>query len=123
MNALSTEVEFTLPRGYVDAAGNLHRQGVMRLATALDEIEPLQDARARANDAYLSILLLSRVIVRLGEIAPVTPDIVERLFASDFAYLQETYLRLNEGGSLLVETECPSCGTRFGLDMMADSGV
>ena len=122
MNVLKTEVEFTLPRGYVDAAGNLHRQGVMRLARALDEIEPLRDVRIRSNEAYLSILLLSRVIVRLGDIAPVTPEVIEQLFASDFAYLQETYLRLNDSGSLAVETECPSCGTRFGLDLMADSG-
>jgi len=121
MNVLKTEVEFTLPLGYVDREGTLHRQGMMRLATALDEIEPLQDGRIRSNQAYLSILLLSRVIVRLGDISPVAPEVIERLFASDFAYLQETYLRLNDNASLQVETQCPACGTRFGLDLTTDS--
>ncbi len=120
MNVLKTEVAFTLPLGYVDPTGTLHRNGIMRLATALDEVEPLQDARIRSNQAYLSIILLSRVIVRLGDISPVAPEVVERLFASDFAYLQETYLRLNDSASLQVETECPSCGTRFDLDLSAD---
>jgi len=115
---LQTEFEFTLPRGYIDRTGNLHRTGVMRLATALDEVEPLQDTRARANEAYLSILLLSRVLIRLGDLSPVTPAIIEGLFASDFSYLQELYVRLNDAGSHVVETQCPACGTRFGKFIM-----
>lgn len=114
---LQTELEFTLPCGYVDEQGNLHRQGVMRRATALDEVEPLNDARVRANGAYLSILLLSRVIVRIGRITAVTPSIVERLFATDFVYLQDLYARLNDGEPQMVETQCPGCGTRFLLDL------
>lgn len=114
---LQTEFEFTLPRGFVDAAGNLHRQVVMRLATARDEIEPLGDARVRANEAWLSILLLSRVVRRIGDVHPVTPEVIEELFASDFAYLQEIYLRLNEDHGNLIETQCPACGNRFSLDL------
>jgi hypothetical protein len=116
-HVLKTEFDFTLPRGYVDANGDLHRDGVMRLATARDEVEPLQDPRANVNVAYLSIILLSRVITRLGGISPVPPGVVQGLFASDFAFLQEMYLRLNEGRHH-VETECPSCGTRFALDLL-----
>ncbi len=93
----------------------------MRLARAIDEVEPFQDPRAATNEAYLSVLLLSRVIVQLGEMPAVTPEIVERLFASDFVYLQEVYLRLNDNASRYVETACPSCGKRFGLDLMAES--
>ena len=115
---LQTEFEFTLPRGYVDAAGNLHRQGVMRLATAMDEIEPFEDPRAKVNDAYLSVLLISRVMVRLGELSAVSPAIVGALFASDFAYLQELYVKLNDAASHAVETQCPACGKRFALDLM-----
>ena len=114
---LQTEFEFTLPRGYIDARGNLHRRGTMRLATALDEIEPLQDARVRANEAYLSILLLSRVITSLGDIRPLNPSIVEGLFATDITYLQDLYIRVNDGGTSLVETQCPDCGRRFALDL------
>lgn len=117
---LQTEFEFTLPRGYVDTRGNLHRQGVMRLATALDEIEPLQDARVRANEAYLGILLLARVITRLGDIGQITPAIIEGLFSSDMTYLQEFYIQINDGASL-VETQCPACGARFALDLAGGS--
>src|SRR5712691_4887831 len=95
---LRTEVEFTLPLGYVDQAGTLHRQGVMRLATAFDEVQPLQDPRVQSNQAYLSILLLSRVLVKLGTVSPVPPAVVEGLFSADFAYLQDLYVRLNVTG-------------------------
>ena len=117
--SLKTEFAFVLPRGYVDAEGNIHRDGIMRLATALDEVEPLQDQRISVNSAYLSILLLSRVVTRLGNISPVTHTVIQSLFASDFAYLQEIYLRLNEGAHE-VETQCPSCGARFALDLLSD---
>ena len=117
---VQTEFEFTLPRGYVDEHGALHRNGAMRLATALDEVEPLQDPRVRANEGYLSILLLSRVITRLGDLGQPTPEMVERLFSSDFAYLQELYVRLNETESSLIETQCPTCGSRFALDLAGE---
>jgi hypothetical protein len=117
---LRTEVDFTLPLGYVDPSGTLHRQGVMRLATAADEIHPLQDPRVLANQAYIGILLLSRVVVRLGSISPVTPAVVERLFSADYAYLQDLYVRLNEPGASLADTRCPECGAQFTVDV---SGV
>jgi hypothetical protein len=118
---LQTEYEFALPCGYVDEGGNLHRHGTMRLATALDEVEPLRDPRVRDNQAYLSILLLSRVLTRLGQISPVPPVLVEGLFSADFAYLQDLYVRVNELGTTMVETECPSCGSRFHLDLTRTS--
>jgi len=117
---LQTEFEFTLPCGYIDAHGNLHRQGTMRLATALDEVEPLQDVRVRVNEAYLSILLLSRVITRLGDISQISPAIVEKLFSADMAYLQDLYIRVNDASTNLVETQCPNCGTRFALDLAGE---
>ena len=96
--AFKTEFEFTLPKGYVDKEGNLHREGVMRLATAKDEIAPLQDYRVQANRAYLVIILLSRVIVKLGTLRTVSPAMIEDLFSSDLAYLQEFYRKINEEG-------------------------
>jgi hypothetical protein len=114
---LQTEFSFTLPCGYVDARGNLHRQGTMRLATALDEIEPLQDARVRANEAYLTILVLSRVVTRLGDLQPVDVRVIEGLFAADLAYLQQLYVQINEVGTTRFETQCPRCGLRFSLDL------
>src|SRR5579862_8910988 len=94
--AFQTEYQFTLPCGFVDAAGDLHRTGVMRLATTLDEVQPLADARVQSNPAYVAVLVLSRVVTQLGTLKPVSPAIIERLFAADFAYLQEVYVRLNE---------------------------
>lgn len=109
------EIEFTLPRGFEDGEGQVHSQGVMRPATALDEIEPLQDPRVEANEAYLVILLLSRVVTRLGNLTAITPQVIERLYASDLAYLQEVYQRLNAPENLVVGAVCPNCSTQFQL--------
>lgn len=96
MSVISTEIEFTLPIGYRDGDGNLHRSGVMRLATAGDEILPLKDHRVQANPAYLWIIVLSRVIVRLGSLDIVDTKVIEDLFSADFAYLQDLYNRINQ---------------------------
>jgi hypothetical protein len=90
-----TEVEFTLPKGYVDADGELHRAGVMRLATAADEIFPLKDPRVQQNPAYLVVIVLARVVLRLGSLPDVNTKTIEGLFASDLGYLQDLYERLN----------------------------
>lgn len=111
------EVEFELPQGYVDAEGSVHRRGAMRLATALDEIEPLSDPRVEANEAYLVILLLSRVITRLGSMTAVTPQVVERFYAADLAYLQDVYQRLNAAQPVVVSATCPNCSTAFQLQV------
>lgn len=118
---LQTEFAFTLPCGYIDDHGDRHREGTMRLATARDEIDPLHDARVRTNQAYVTILLLSRVVTRLGDISPVGPAVIEELFSADFSYLQDLYVRINEHGANIVETQCPGCGMRFGLDLSADA--
>src|SRR3954449_6680480 len=97
MTMFATEREFTLPMGYLDDDGTLHRDGVMRLATAADELEPLKDARVQRNHAYLTVILLSRVVTRLGSLELVTPKTIEGLFAADLAFLQETYNEINGG--------------------------
>lgn len=110
---LQTEFEFELPRGYMDSEGNLHKQGVMRLATAIDEIAPMRDARVKANDAYHTVILLSRVVTRLGELRAINPHVIENLFSGDLAYLQDFYSQINENGHRMVEIECPHCETSF----------
>lgn len=115
--SMQTEFAFTLPRGYLDPDGQVHRQGVMRLATALDEIQSLEDARVQANDAYLPVVLLSRVVTRLGELSQVTPQVIERLFAADMAYLEDLYLRLNSQDSVVLGVVCPHCNQRFDIQV------
>lgn len=94
-HGFQTEIEFELPKGYVDEAGTLHRRGTMRLATAADEILPLRDPRVQQNEAYLAIIVLSRVITRLGSLPDIHPGIIEGLFASDLGFLQRLYDRFN----------------------------
>lgn len=93
---IQTEFEFTLPKGYLDEDGNLHRKGVMRLARAIDEIVPLRDPRVKSNPAYATILILSRVIIRLGALESISPVMLENLFAVDLTYLQKFYRQINE---------------------------
>ncbi|WP_291428809.1 hypothetical protein [Deinococcus sp.] len=143
------ELSFMLPAGLHTSDGQIHRGGVMRLATALDEIEPLGDPRVQRNEAYYPLLLLSRVITRLGPFAPVTPDVLAVLPAADFAYLQTLYAQMNaaptpapaftqpqftsplssapgapqgapEFMSGQIETECPHCGAILELDLGSD---
>ncbi|HEX6674944.1 MAG TPA: phage tail assembly protein [Actinomycetes bacterium] len=115
MSAPETEFPFVLPTGFVDAGGEVHREGRMRLATAADEILPLKDPRVQANPAYLVVILLSRVVVRLGHLQAVNPKVIEGLFASDLAYLQGLYNRVN-GGSTSVEVVCPHCEQAFTVE-------
>ncbi len=112
-----TEFEFSLPKGYVDEEGNLHKEGVMRLATAADEILPLKDPRVQSNSAYLTVILLSRVVTKLGSLANVNTRIVEGLFASDIAYLQELYSRINGDGVTRIKARCPKCDQEFEVEM------
>ena len=117
---LVTEFPFVLPRGYVDDAGVVHRDGVMRLATARDEILPMRDPRVRENEAYLTIVLLGRVVTRLGSLPQVTNGVIEGLFASDLAFLQDLYRRVNQEGHTQVEVSCPACQHRFAVDLSGD---
>jgi hypothetical protein len=117
-----TEYEFTLPFGCVDDQGNLHRDGVMRLATAGDEILPLKDPRVQSNQAYLVVVLLSRVITRLGAVSQVTPKIIEGLYAGDLAYLQELYNRINREGQANMPAVCPQCSHSFVVELNAEGG-
>lgn len=118
---LQTEFDFTLPMGYVDREGNLHKQGTMRLATAMDEIAPLRDPRVRSNQAYMVIVLLSRVVTQLGTLPQMTTSIIENLFAADLAYLQTLYRQINEEGKTTLSVTCPECNTVHELDL-ADLG-
>jgi hypothetical protein len=115
--SFQTEFKFVLPKGYVDKDGNVHREGVMRLATARDEILPLQDYRVQANRDYLVIILLSRVITKLGTLNSVQPNVIEAMFSADLAYLQEFYRKVNEEGSSMVKVTCPSCGQEHEVDL------
>jgi hypothetical protein len=114
---LRTEYPFVLPRGYVDDSGAVHRDGVMRLATARDEILPQRDPRVRENEAYLTVLLLSRVVTRLGSLSTITPSTIEGLFASDLAFLQDLYRRVNQEGTTMAAVTCPGCRHEFTVEM------
>src|SRR5690348_6591894 len=116
---MQTEFEFTLPRGYIDADGYVHREGMMRLATAQDEIAPLRDPRVRANPGYLVLILLARVVTRLGDLAEVNPRVIEGLFAADLAYLEARYRELNEEGADRISVTCPDCEREFDVELAA----
>ncbi|CAG7642857.1 hypothetical protein [Actinacidiphila bryophytorum] len=117
---MRTEFGFRLPRGYVDESGQVHRDGVMRLSTARDELVPLRDDRVRENPAYLSVVLLGRVVVRLGTLREVHAGVIEDMFASDLAFLQDFYRRINAEGHTRAEVTCPACATAFAVDLAGE---
>ena len=119
--SLQTQFEFTLPRGFVDSDGTVHKKGVMRLATAMDEIAPLRDVRVTQNQAYLTIILLARVVVKLGTLPQISTGVIENLFAADLAYLQAFYRQINEEGTTIIKRQCPACNEEIEIDL-ADLG-
>lgn len=119
---IQTEYDFTLPIGYQDEEGSLHREGTMRLATAGDEILPLKDPRVQANQAYLICILLSRVI-KLQGVEHINPKVIEGLYAADLAYLQEFYNRINRNGKASLETVCPKCAHAFEVELHNSGGL
>jgi len=114
--SLRTEFEFTLPRGYVDTQGNVHRKGTMRLATAMDEISPLRDPRVRDNQAYLTVVILARVITKLGDLVEVNTSTIEKLYTADLAYLQDFYREINSEAEVQHTIRCPNCQHEFELE-------
>jgi hypothetical protein len=116
-SGMRTEFEFELPRGYVDPDGKVHRRGTMRLATARDELKPQIDLRVKENPAYLSVVLLSQVITSLGSLTDVHTGLVESMYATDIAFLQDFYRRINSEGHTRAEVTCPSCGVAFEVDL------
>jgi hypothetical protein len=115
--AMRTEFAFELPRGYVGGDGTVHRRGVMRLATARDELLPLYDARVQENPAYTTVVLLGRVITSLGSLGSIDASVVENMFASDVAFLQDFYRRVNAEGHTRIAVTCPECSHRFTADL------
>lgn len=116
-DGIRTEFAFVLPLGFVDDRGRTHREGLMRLATARDEIAPQADPRVRENPAYLTVLLLARTVTRLGGVEPIDTSVIERLFASDLAFLQDLYRRINQHGRTEADVHCPACGKEFQVDL------
>ncbi|NDJ16469.1 phage tail assembly protein [Myxacorys almedinensis] len=111
-----TEFPFLLPQGYLDPEGTVHCEGTMRLSTAYDEIAPLQDPRVQANPGYLVLILLSRVITRLGDLPAVNPKMLEKLFSADLVYLQDFYQRINQNNHSRLHVTCPHCQGEFQVE-------
>lgn len=121
VEGLQTEFAFELPRGYVDREGTVHRSGVMRLATARDEIVPLRDPRVQENEAYLTVILLARVITQLGTLREVNTAVIEGMFATDLAFLQDLYRRVNQEGHTRAVVQCPHCESEITVDVAGGS--
>ncbi|GAB4178120.1 MAG: hypothetical protein Kow00108_13780 [Calditrichia bacterium] len=114
---IQTEFEFTLPVGYRSKDGTLHTKGVMRLSNAKDEIAPLTDPRVKQNPAYLIIILLARVIIKLGDLPAINTSIIESLYAADLRYLQDFYQQINVYATSWAKGVCPHCEKEFEMDL------
>ena len=110
---METIYDFTLPKGYLDASGELHRKGKMRLATAGDEISATRDPRVLSNPSYLTVVILSRVITEIEGVSAITATLIEKLFTADLAYLQDMYQKINDIEPPTMTAVCPDCGKTF----------
>lgn len=119
---LQAEYEFTLPKGYVDSEGNVHKNGVMRLAKARDEILPMKDPRVKSNPAYASVIVLARVITKLGEIDMLNPKVIEELYSEDFEHLQQLYRKINGYTESVLQVTCPHCNESFEVELTDPGG-
>ena len=119
--SVKSEFRFTLPVGYVDSRGAVHREGTMRMATARDELSPQSDMRVRQNPSYLTVLLLERTVTRLGKLTEVDTHVIENLFAADLAFLQDLYRRINQEGHTDASVTCPGCRLEFMVDLAGDA--
>lgn len=115
--AFRTEYEFTLPKGYVDENGDLHKRGTMRLATAADEILPMRDPRVQQNPGYLTVIMLARVVTKLGNLKMVDTQVIEKMFTTDFNYLQSFYREINEIEKSKINAVCPECGKNIEVEV------
>ena len=113
-----TEFPFLLPQGYLDPEGNVHREGIMRLSTAYDEILPLRDPRVQKNPGYLVIILLARVMIKLGTLEQINTKVIEGLFSGDLIYLQDFYQRINQNGHSRLLVACPHCNGEFEVETL-----
>ncbi len=110
---LQTVYPFRLPKGYLDGDGQLHRDGQMRLATARDELEAMRDPKVKADESYMASRVLARVVVSLGALEAVTPDVIEGLFVADMEFLQNMYETINKADNPQIQVSCPHCGHQF----------
>ncbi len=117
MSVMQTSFDFVLPRGFVDSQGNVHREGSMRLATARDELMPLLDPKVREHEAFLSLVLLARVVTRLGTLTHIDDQVIGGLWATDLAFLQDLYRRINTEGTTVAEVTCPHCSQLVMVDV------
>lgn len=117
MSVMQTTFDFVLPRGFVDSQGNVHREGTMRLATARDELMPLLDPKVREHEAFMSLVLLARVVTRLGTLPHVDDQVIGGLWATDLAFLQDLYRRINTEGTTVAEVTCPHCSQLVMVDV------
>ncbi|PZV14278.1 MAG: hypothetical protein DCF22_09150 [Leptolyngbya sp.] len=117
-HALLTQLSFTLPRGLIDSSGDVHRQGIMRLATARDELVAHKHRHVQTYPEYLMLVLLSQVIIQLGTLESISPDNLENLLTQDLAYLRELYNRINQTGSAQVPAQCPQCNHQFYTELV-----
>jgi hypothetical protein len=117
MSVMQTSFDFVLPRGFVDNQGNVHREGTMRLATARDELMPLLDPKVREHEAFLSLVLLARVVTKLGTLPNIDDQVIGGLWATDLAFLQDLYRRINTEGTTVAEVTCPHCSQLVMVDV------
>jgi hypothetical protein len=117
MTVMQTSFDFVLPRGFVDNQGNVHREGSMRLATARDELMPLLDPKVREHEAFLSLVLLARVVTKLGTLTHIDDQVIGGLWATDLAFLQDLYRRINTEGTTVAEVTCPHCSQLVMVDV------
>ncbi|MEM6611765.1 MAG: hypothetical protein AAF652_05820 [Cyanobacteria bacterium P01_C01_bin.72] len=86
-----TKFNFSLPVGLLDTASTTHKSGIIRRATGADELALTKNPPTWDNPSYGVLVILSRTIVRLGDLSDITTELLEQLFLPDLNYLLKFY--------------------------------
>lgn len=109
-------INYTLPGGYLDNRGALHRDVEITPLSGCEE--ELLACKEIYSEALLITEILTRCITRLGTLSPVNQEIAHNLLVGDRQFLVLKLRELTFGKKICATIHCPwvDCGSKVDID-------